>query len=438
MKMTFDAVAAMTRNRLDMTDWVVHFVRKPNLAFSPITRTPPFVADIDFPYHEDRRVDARFDLWRSQDKHPIVDDPPSAFSVLRKILHDGHIRSSWAFRNQRPTIYGSRAAVCFSEMPLHALLDYAERRGEAAVDKYAIGILKEELFRAGGRPAIYGLSSEPKELPRPMHDTLGWPRKLDPADGLPESEQYRYVRTSFSNGRRIDWTHEREWRWVDHEDRYTCPGLPIWLDEQPATFSRVLVLVPTIKEADVTLDLLKQLHDTSSEIYDIRYDKAALANTMVLSLERVRQKLSLHELNHLRFEDVPKMHLQRFEAPQVSEGPIARVETVHRKARQAAEQAGEWLPTGSERSEEDEAPGYAYLTLNSPRSDLVAALLQLDLLFSVPEDGYLVDGIGGFRWKLGQARFEVEAARQVYEESFPECNFGTHEGLDPLSWKEQG
>ena len=182
----------------------------------------------------------------------------SAFGVVRKIIADGHIRASWAFRKGRPTIYGPRAAVCFTEMPLHALVDYAKRREPTDVGCYAIGLLKSEFFAAGGRPAIYGLSTESAGR---FSSRQMWPRLLDETCGIAATEQYRYVATALGRGRRIDWTHEREWRWVDHHDSCWCPGVPVWLADEPYAFSQVLVVVPTTEEAERILDLLKELHE---------------------------------------------------------------------------------------------------------------------------------------------------------------------------------
>ena len=84
------------------------------------------------------------------------------------------------------TIYGPRAAVCFTEMPLFALEQYAEQRGKDSVEKYAVGVLKRELFAAGWRPVIYGLGGKHMER-RPQGTNFGgWPRYLDPSCGLGE------------------------------------------------------------------------------------------------------------------------------------------------------------------------------------------------------------------------------------------------------------
>ena len=161
--------------------------------------------------------------------------------VLLKIIDDGHIRSSWSFRRDRPTIYGPRAAVCFTEMPLYALIDYVKQRADKYnVQPYGISIMKQDAFRVGVRPVIYGLTGDHLEKPKnpnaPASAIRDWPRFLKPGCGIAEHEQYRYVSFNIGENGYSDWTHEREWRWCDFEDKYSCPGLPLYLKKKAMTF----------------------------------------------------------------------------------------------------------------------------------------------------------------------------------------------------------
>lgn len=253
------SISRIVENRLDMTEWVLHFVHDRTYDNYPGDDVLQYEDYHGYPYHEDVHKNDRFSYWQYTDELNPIESDASAFGVLHRILTDGHIRATWAFRKGRPTIYGPRAAVCLTEMPLYALVDYAKRRPQKAVDCYAIGVLKSELFAAGGRPVIYGLSGRHEEK-----DSGGrvWPRKLADKCGLPEYEQYRYVATSLGSDWRIDWSHEREWRWVDQDDECYCPGVPIWLDDEPQFFSKAFVVVPRADEAERILNLLKQLHDS--------------------------------------------------------------------------------------------------------------------------------------------------------------------------------
>ena len=118
-------VDRVVKSRKDLSDWVLHFVHDGNPDHEPVDDMLPYDYFQGFPYHEDRQLNDRFDAWRISDEYYQLDPCEPAIGVLLKIVTDGHIRATWAFRNGRPTIYGPRAAVCLTEMPLYALLDYA-------------------------------------------------------------------------------------------------------------------------------------------------------------------------------------------------------------------------------------------------------------------------------------------------------------------------
>jgi len=253
-----------------------------------------------FPYHLDRHLNDRFDSWRISDEYYQLDPSEPAIGVLMKIVNDGHIRATWAFRSGRPTIYGPRAAVCLTEMPLYALLDYARKRKPNVVGTYAIGLLKQELFRAGGRPVIYGLSSDHVEDRKSTQLSRVWPRTLHTSCGISESEQYRYVSMAMDDDKLIDWSHEREWRWADHEDQYHCPGLPIWLSDEPVDITSVFIVVQSSGDASRILKLLQELYDAGGNDFDHQFNRVTLKKTMVVCLDEVQTDLSNEEISSLR------------------------------------------------------------------------------------------------------------------------------------------
>ena len=170
------------RQRLDLTEWVIHFVhdRKPDdnldglyenyLLFSDdkdgnrIDSSKLYLDEDDFRYPDfyDSEGKGHNMLDEFIENEYPIDENASAFSVLKKILHDGFIHSSWSIRNGIPSVYGPNSAVCFTEMPLYALVDYARVRGEKSgyVGNYGIAFRRNELYAAGARPVIYGLSSK--------------------------------------------------------------------------------------------------------------------------------------------------------------------------------------------------------------------------------------------------------------------------------------
>ena len=385
--------------RRDLSEWALHFIHDYNESYEPTSMEINFDRYFGFPYHEEKELNDRFHSWQISDEEYPIDPDPDALQVLLKIITDGHIRTTWAFRNKRPTIYGPRAAVCLTEMPLYALLEYAKQRRDESVKNYAVGVLKSELFSAGGRPVIYGLSREHAEQPRKPSFGRTWPRKLAPSCGVAESEQYRYVSMSSDPNRPIDWSHEREWRWADHQDRCSCPGLPIWLSEEPISFSRVFIVVPSSEEAERVLERLKELYDAGGNDFDQSFSKKALENTLVISLEDLESSMTDEGFRHLRLEDIPTSRISVMRRPEASCNLIKQVRSVLVEAIEAADEAAaEHLKTAPRTANGRhiaDVAGWAHLMVFDAQTPLVSALLQLDEAYSVPGDGYVIKRIGG-------------------------------------------
>ena len=417
--------------RDDLSEWALHFIHDCNPDAEPIDPAIDFDLYEGYPYHENKRLNDRFDSWRISDHYFPIDPDPDALQVLLKIITDGHIRATWAFRNNRPTIYGPRAAVCFTEMPLYALLEYAKQRRNDSVRNYAVGLLKRELFAVGGRPVIYGLSGEHVEQsPEPPFNRK-WPRKLAPSCGIAETEQYRYVAMSSDPRRSIDWSHEREWRWADHQDKYSCPGLPIWLSEEPISFSRVLIVVPDSTEAKRTLNRLKELHDAGTNEFDHPFSKKTLQATSVIALDRLETDIANVEEGHLRLENIPASHIRKFERPKASAALVERVRRVLSEAHKAADQAAAECLKSAPRSADSHhvtsVAGWAHLLVHDAQTPLVSALLQLGAVYPVPGSGYYFSEIGGLGWgrdpALSLTEAAVMAAQSVFEKHFPDALF---------------
>ena len=422
----------MTTRRQDLSTWALHFIHDHNADNEPTDETILFEFYGGHPYHEDKATNDRFDSWRISDEHYPIDPDPDALQVLLKIITDGHIRSTWAFRGNRPTIYGPRAAVCFTEMPLYALLEYAEQRTNESVRNYAVGVQKHELFAAGGRPVMYGLSGKHAEEAQGSPFNRGWPRKLAPSCGIAESEQYRYVAMSSDPSRPIDWSHEREWRWVDHEDKYSCPGLPIWLSKEPFAFSQAFIVVPDSSAATRVLDRLKELYDAGANEFDYPFSRTVLEATSVVALDRLETDISAERKRKLRLEDIPTSSIARFTRPKASAGLVAKVRSVLAEARTAADEAAaaraESAPRAVGGDYVGDVAGWAWLVVRDAQSPLVSALLQLGEAHSYPGIGYCIRDIGGLGWRgdqaLSLAEAAVGAARAVFENHFPNISFG--------------
>lgn len=417
----------MIEHRRDLTAWVMHFVHKRNTLNDPAYELNEGSDTPLFPFTTDREKNRRFEFWNIvEDSHTLAADE-DAFNVLLKIIEDGHIRSGWSFRSFKPTIYGPRSACCLTEMPLYALLEYAKIRSPDDVGTYAICLLRDELFAAGGRPVIYGLSGSHLELPRvkrgiPMIDA--WPRMLDPACGISELEQYRYVSMNLGGKRRIDWGHEREWRWADVSDACSCPGLPIWLADEPYHFSRVALIVSTDQEADKVLNKLKELHDAGAHNFGYGYNRETLAATEVISLERALSETKKGPTPYVRLEDISSSKIRNFDRPKVSKAFKASVKQALKEAHSAADAAtANYL-----KREKAGVPGYhfdgfgfAHLVVRSSQSPLITALLELGETSVIGGVGYWVSNFTKDRTgQLSVAEAAVTAAMKVLSKHFPD------------------
>ena len=116
-----------SRQRLDLTEWVIHFIhdRKPEddpSTLADIAQLEGYVGDLRLPDYYDEYGNGKHILNEYEENEYSLEEDAPALDVLKKILHDGFIKSGWSIRNMSPTIYGPKSAVCFTEMPLYALI----------------------------------------------------------------------------------------------------------------------------------------------------------------------------------------------------------------------------------------------------------------------------------------------------------------------------
>jgi hypothetical protein len=281
----------MRTMRHDHTRWLIHFVRD---------RKP----DQDFPGDEEES--GRF----AGGELPADAD---AFSVLKTLVRTGGLLPGHSFRKGRTTLYGGMPVVCATEMPLYSLAKYVKSTGDhSKVSPYGIAFLKAEFFSAGGRPVIYGLSSSNPTL---QEDT--WNRRILHPSVLPIEEQYRYVAYSPSGDRWIDWSHEREWRWVARDKqrhRFTCKnaygyyetviGLPLFTGTtQGGDFSRLCIIVEKRDDASEIQELLTGLYFRGYNDYESQFDShLILASRIIVLADVVEAVDSGRDLNAYTIE----------------------------------------------------------------------------------------------------------------------------------------
>lgn len=262
------------KNRSDLSDWIIHFVhdrendQRPDWVINPCGHAFGENGNENVDEHilasEREAENMDFDIEES--------DSISAFKVLKLILAMGYIRAGFSYRKGKKTIYGARPAICFTEMPLHALIQYSQNRSQSEyISPYAIAFPRTELFKYGARNVIYGLTNEHKEaqINDPYYDK--WHRNLAQSCGICLNEQYRYVYTNLNDYGGTDWTHEREWRLAcDYRDHLKV-GLNFLLEdeiENPIkTFSQIVVIVNTDNEAEELINHLAQYYNGDIHLY---------------------------------------------------------------------------------------------------------------------------------------------------------------------------
>ena len=406
-------------NRFDLTRWVTHFVHARNPDNDP-NQILEEGNHIRFPYHVDGETNERFDVWHDYDREYPIEPDGTAHQVLLKILDDGHIRATWSFRNGRPAIYGHSAAVCLTEMPLGALLEYAKERPHA-VSPYAISVLRHEAFAAGARPVIYGCT-----MPHSERNTGGFWRELDESCGIAVHEQCRYVATWLNGVRPVDWTHEREWRWRDSKQACSVPGLPIWLKDEPRFFSQVLLIVPALDDVKRILKKLKELSDAGSHDWGHEYNRATLAKTRVVCLE----ELSATE-GVLRLEDVPSHSIRAVTTPTVPDDMRRKARQVAASARAAAVAAAtEWADRNTDRRG---LFGFATVVMDVPETSAGQALLETGEASPIGGLCYFLRDVtrgASSTGLLDQEEAAAEAACAVLSQAFPDVTFWVHARLD--------
>lgn len=268
------------RERLDLTEWIIHFIhdRKPEddiSSLADIAELEGYTGDMRLPDYYDEYGNGKYVISREEENEYSIEEDAPALEVLKKILHDGYIKSGWSLRNLIPTIYGPKSAVCFTEMPLYALIDYAKSRETSGyVGRHGIAFRRNELYAAGARPVIYGLSSPYVETDKDEKGIYQG-RLLSIKDtGIGIQEQYRYVSTNLTKEynpkhKPIDWTHEREWRWALPDNKLSVPGLPFFMSKNMQIFLEIIIIVPSDDEMEEILIHLKTLYDAGGKIEEV-------------------------------------------------------------------------------------------------------------------------------------------------------------------------
>ncbi len=374
----------MRVERTDVTKWLIHFVRERD------PETGPHAGENDDPVSS------------------VLDAKAGPAEVLKSILQEGALRPGWSFRGGRPTIYGGRPAVCFTEMPLLSLAMYAKERQRTRVAPFGIGLLKRELYAAGARPVISGLSVDE------VNDSYDPPfKRMLPEDVLPKREQYRYVALNPGASTPIDWTHEREWRWTPREDdahrawlrvgANHLPALPLFRHVLPAAaevdspkgfFSRVAIIVDKSDDADAVINQLHAMRDSKGSDYGEVFDPKVIAESFVVVLEDVeRLAEGPQRPSATRIETLPASCSRRIGIPTVPEARLSAARTALEAAKSESHKAALEHLNGRDANDVRDVCGGAWVVTDEGAHPNVQALVELGAAHASGDGYYRVDAV---------------------------------------------
>lgn len=362
--------------RHDHSKWLMHFVRD---------RIP----EQDFPGETEEEY-----LFHAGGE---LEHDADAFAVLKTIIRLGGMRPGYSFRNGKTTIYGGQPALCVTEMPLYSFADYARSRNDSAkVSAYGLAFLTSEFYGAGGRPAIYGLSTD-----SPQMDENSSYSRIFANNVLPRSEQYRYVAYNpSSKSHWIDWSHEREWRWIpqdedrdqiwveDHNGMFgPVPALPQFKGkENGCEFNEICIIVWTKDEAAEIQELLTGFYLAESYNYDTPFDRGVIAKSKIIVLTDVI--LAVESGKHLQSQTIQGLEAANLLEPILIASAPPNAMATSKKAFELAGLAADEAQAEFRKSygEGDGYCGFAHVTTTEVTHPMVQFLLENDMA-SGPFDG---------------------------------------------------
>ncbi|MEX0363078.1 MAG: hypothetical protein AB3N10_19035, partial [Allomuricauda sp.] len=302
----------------------------------------------------------------------------------------------YSFRNGKTTLFGGDPVICLTEMPLNSFLKYASSRRKDSIDTYGIAITKKAAFKYGARPVIYGLS----------HSNFSYientqTKRILPDDILPIQEQYRLVSHNLDE-KRIDWTHEREWRIKKKGlDKYITsveygmelPELEILnIFEEESYCEEVILIVQTSEEADELFDIVVTLKDSGSNNYSNEFLPNKVSIVVVDNIKK-------EDIDAVKIDNISKecyFEVQIEELSQTEKDLLNKTLKIAKGDISIAAET-EFHKTTSlslnEHGHYNDLCGFASIMCFSPRNKYLREMLNLGIASSYGE-GYIIKAIG--------------------------------------------
>lgn len=373
----------MEMERTDMTKWLIHFTRN--------------ITDENQPEIEYEERLANGSIYQKLDYTNQLSygySQMSAFECLKNIVKECGIRYGYSFRNGETTLFGGEPVICLTEMPLISLVNYARKRHSNSVTNCGIAIKKNEAYKFGARPAIYGLSNTQK-LDYVEKNNI---KRILKSKHLPLNEQYRLV--SFDLGaKKIDWTHEREWRIKRKNDSQHNTIIEYGYEIQEVEVfnifntkynnEEVILIVTSEDEAKELFDLVLLQLDSESNPFGKLFlpKKISILNIGKLSTKKISriEDLDKEAYFEIKLEELDKENL--YKLSEIIR--IAKEEITPSAEKEFIEKNGSY--------DIRDACGFASIKSCSPKNKYLRGLKKLGFASSFG-DGYYIKAIGKYKF----------------------------------------
>ena len=375
-------------DRKDITNWLIHFTKD----ISAENELDVFLSN---EYLEIDKGEQELDMTN---QYPYGIFKYSAFEVLKIILLECGIRYGYSFRNHKTTLYGGEPVICFTEMPIKSLIDYAKKRNSESNSSIGIAIKKSDAYKYGARPVIYGLAQSQSTKYEVNTDTC----RIIKASIFPLAEQFRLVPLNLDGKQKIDWTHEREWRIKRRNDimhhAYVVLGYEtaeiehLNIFEEEGHCEDIIVIVGDNAQANEVYDLILTLLDGSSNQYDVSFSPKSIS---ILIINNIKNDNSIKVI-----EDLDSDSFFKVELPQLTEEFIQFIDKTikHGKDVVSKEATDEYLKRNANNLDKTyndfiDSCGYCDIRSFKPRNKYIRAMLKLGVATSYGES-YAIDAVG--------------------------------------------